>query len=442
MKLVKDTIKELKIGDYIEVHEGASYPTHEEGHVSKGHVTYLYHVIKDNEDDCGIEYSDNHTGFNEVIGASRIRIGDVKIFKEVDKKVTKLRILDAEYMCTDLLNDGDIIEVEERIGEGGWSQIEEPHYGFHPAWEGTSYEIVNEEEKEMENIVIKPGCYVNMKDIDNEQEYNLVRDAFMIAGADRGETEWSYNSANSWEKVGWDEEDDGLAHWDDEGSFGEDPVELDIIEVLRLTEKKKVTPAQRKGISVGDHVRIVGSVCFDDGSIAQLEHDDGSESPLFKLVSGKCHFNNSEDGTAGAFADLEYVTKIDEPTPAQKAGMNVGDYFKATEEAIWFTPGSIVQLERDDRSYSPMFKLIEGSCAYNNAEDNLPGAYDDIGAFEKVNGIAVPVNKDEEEEDQPMNTIEEVKRAKRELDKAQQAYDDALARLNEELGDGFKVEAV
>jgi len=54
----------------------------------------------------------------------------------------------------------------------------------------------------------------------------------------------------------------------------------------------------------------------------------------------------------------------------------VGDRFQVVEENNIFSTGSIVELEYDDGSISPLFKLIKGSCSYNNSNGGTaPGAY-------------------------------------------------------------------
>lgn len=40
-----------------------------------------------------------------------------------------------------------------------------------------------------------------------------------------------------------------------------------------------------------------------------------------------------------------------------------------------FSEGSIIQLELDDGSFNPIWKLLKGSCEYNNAIGSEPGAY-------------------------------------------------------------------
>lgn len=64
----------------------------------------------------------------------------------------------------------------------------------------------------------------------------------------------------------------------------------------------------------------------------------------------------------------EYLEDIGEPL--------VGDRFHVVEENTVFSTGSIVELEYDDGSNSPLFKLIKGDCSYNNSDGGTtPGAY-------------------------------------------------------------------
>lgn len=66
-------------------------------------------------------------------------------------------------------------------------------------------------------------------------------------------------------------------------------------------------------------------------------------------------------------------------------GHKVGDQFEVIAEGSIFSIGSIVELEHDDNTHSPMFKLIRGYCHYNNANDGKPGAYINLERVRKIN---------------------------------------------------------
>lgn len=78
----------------------------------------------------------------------------------------------------------------------------------------------------------------------------------------------------------------------------------------------KTTPCIEKGYRVGDRFRVTNrDAVFAVGSIIELQRDDSSDSPLFRLVTGECQYNNAWlDGkkVPGAYECLHYVTKIEE----------------------------------------------------------------------------------------------------------------------------------
>lgn len=82
-----------------------------------------------------------------------------------------------------------------------------------------------------------------------------------------------------------------------------------------------MTPCERLGYKVGDRfVAVTASDGttpeFEEGSIVELERDDGSHMPLFKLISGDCPWNNAKGGRSGAFEYLGCVQKLQE-SPCQ-----------------------------------------------------------------------------------------------------------------------------
>lgn len=109
------------------------------------------------------------------------------------------------------------------------------------------------------------------------------------------------------------------------------------------------SPATRAGLSIGDVVIVGdGENCrhsFTVGGRATFCRDDGTESPLFEQ-NGHTQYLNLND-----------ITIIDTETPAQKAGLKVGD-------AVTLRPGSLghegffegqVFLKKDDGSTIPLF---------------------------------------------------------------------------------------
>lgn len=64
------------------------------------------------------------------------------------------------------------------------------------------------------------------------------------------------------------------------------------------------TYCERNGHKIGDRYIVTGgSGCiFTRGSLIELNRDDCSESPAFKLLSGVCYFNNVEDASGAAIA--------------------------------------------------------------------------------------------------------------------------------------------
>ena len=73
-------------------------------------------------------------------------------------------------------------------------------------------------------------------------------------------------------------------------------------------------------------------------------------------------------------------------TPAQEAGFEVGDRGRVYNTHMGnFSQGALVELEYDDQTSAPLWKLIEGECGYNRSEGCAPGAYALVSCVEKVN---------------------------------------------------------
>ena len=81
------------------------------------------------------------------------------------------------------------------------------------------------------------------------------------------------------------------------------------------------TPVQRAGFEVGDRAVVYGNpTMFSDGSIVELERDDGSAYPKFKLISGYCAYNNAAGGRPGGYCALAHVQKLTIPHYTPKPG--------------------------------------------------------------------------------------------------------------------------
>lgn len=150
--------------------------------------------------------------------------------------------------------------------------------------------------------------------------------------------------------------------------------------VRKTGNKSKIkTPCESEGMHVGDLFEITDSNrLFTQGSIVELDKDDGDDAPLCKLINGA--YNNSSEGSH--YVSIEGLSPV-EDTPCIRAGYFVGDQFSVIKDCE-FTEGSLVVLEKDDGSHTPLFRLINGRCSYQRARGNLPGAYtslDDVQKF-------------------------------------------------------------
>lgn len=80
-------------------------------------------------------------------------------------------------------------------------------------------------------------------------------------------------------------------------------------------------------------------------------------------------------------------------TPCELKGYKVGDRFEVVNDPIGiFTNGSIIELYRDDRSPSPLFKLIKGSCMYNLCAGH-DGAYLNLDKVKKIEDTTQTITK-------------------------------------------------
>ena len=72
-----------------------------------------------------------------------------------------------------------------------------------------------------------------------------------------------------------------------------------------------MTPCEEKGYEFGDRFRVINGSTFSVGSIVELFRDEGSVSPLFRLLKGYC-VGELADGEPGAFCHLRFVEKIEQ----------------------------------------------------------------------------------------------------------------------------------
>lgn len=70
-----------------------------------------------------------------------------------------------------------------------------------------------------------------------------------------------------------------------------------------------LTPCEERGYKVGDVFKVLHTTdAFAAGSIVSLNRDDGTEGPMFKLISGDCCYELADDKTTkGAYCSLDSV---------------------------------------------------------------------------------------------------------------------------------------
>jgi hypothetical protein len=79
--------------------------------------------------------------------------------------------------------------------------------------------------------------------------------------------------------------------------------------LVELIGENEMTPTEKLGYKIGDRFVASGTPVFTDGSIIELEYDDNSRSPLFKLINGDCKYNKSIHKSAGGYCHLKFVKK-------------------------------------------------------------------------------------------------------------------------------------
>lgn len=111
------------------------------------------------------------------------------------------------------------------------------------------------------------------------------------------------------------------------------------------------------------------------GGIYALDHDDGSESPRFRWISGtphigghSCHYVN----LANVVGLSEAAVPTPEGDPVTRGNLRSFPLFKVTKAARdgAYHVGGIYTLERDDGSLMPRFQYVSGPTRTDASSDN------------------------------------------------------------------------
>lgn len=111
-------------------------------------------------------------------------------------------------------------------------------------------------------------------------------------------------------------------------------------------------------------------------------------------------------------------------TIAQRAGMNVGDFFRVAESNS-FSAGSIVKLVEDDGTTMPLFQLMNGFCMHQNGPNNTRGAWTSIEYMEKI------------EMNETNDLITTLKQAENDYLAAKATFEAMKVAVSAELGSSF-----
>lgn len=124
---------------------------------------------------------------------------------------------------------------------------------------------------------------------------------------------------------------------------------------------------EKHGHQVGDRFIVVGGndAIFTRGSLVELSRDDGSDAPLFKLLSGTCYFKHAySDGfkTYGGFIGFHTLKKV---YSVSGGAMNtgVGKAYKSVHKlntAFGRFEGAITQAQRTRQLELIREELAEG----------------------------------------------------------------------------------
>lgn len=146
-----------------------------------------------------------------------------------------------------------------------------------------------------------------------------------------------------------------------------------IVEVFEEKGYRLADGTRSTDYKVGDRFRVVHECDFNIDSIIELYYDDKTEIPKFKFVKG----DDPNDGPIlwEEWKNLErYVEGYRLADGTWSGDYKIGDKFLVIRNCFEFSQNSVVEFFDDDESDCPKFKLIEGSCGYNNAGGE-PGAY-------------------------------------------------------------------
>jgi hypothetical protein len=127
------------------------------------------------------------------------------------------------------------------------------------------------------------------------------------------------------------------------------------------------TPAQRKGLNVGDEVTITTHSRGFSGKVF-LHYDDHTSIPQFRDEYGTRHYVTLED-----------VVKVEQKplTPAQKLGLKIGDVVTVNSRDNLrhdFNLGAVAFFDRDDGTRQPRF-IQNGETQYLDLRDITVGVH-------------------------------------------------------------------
>lgn len=160
----------------------------------------------------------------------------------------------------------------------------------------------------------------------------------------------------------------------------------------------------------GDIYQVFGSHFFSDGSIIKIGDDEGIfGTKISELIHGYCNLNLAPGWEPGAFDTSATRVKLEnlkDGKTAGQLGVQEGDVFVATEDNFIFDEYSLVELQKDDNSTAPLFKLIKGDCRYNNGGNGQKGGFAYLKHFVKV-----PASLDIKTKGDDMNILQKLERA-------------------------------
>lgn len=116
------------------------------------------------------------------------------------------------------------------------------------------------------------------------------------------------------------------------------------------------TPAQKAGLILGSQYEVISTDChsFKMGSVITFKVDDKTKYPVFI----------AENGDVQSLRPEQVKPYVDARTPAQKAGLVIGERYLISEECD-HGMGVVVYLVEDDGSTCPFFntkKDTSGTC--------------------------------------------------------------------------------